>query len=103
MHQMLTASFRLACLGCHCTQDDEEAHQDGRQGAHAQPQDLRLLHQLAVGPGVAAGAEAGVALRVVPVDAGAAILTRVIQTLIPVLAALAIRGHALAPGTPGGG
>ena len=100
---MLTASFRLACLGCHCTQDDEEAHQDGRQGTHAQPQDLRLLHQLAVGPGVAAGAEAGVALRVVPVDAGAAILTRVIQTLVPVRASLAIRGHAVATGTPGGG
>ena len=103
MHQMLTASFRLACHSYHCTQDDEEAHQDGRQGAHAQPQYLGFLHQLAVGPGVAAGAEAGVALRVVPVDAGAAVLTRVVQTLVPVLAALAIRGHALAPGTPGGG
>ena len=87
----------------HCTQDDEEADQDGRQGAHAQPQDLGLLHQLTVGPGVAAGAEAGVALRVVAVDAGAAVLTRIVQTLIPVLASLAIRGHTLATGAPGGG
>ena len=49
------------------TEDDQEADEDGGQRAHAQPQDLGLLHQLAVGAGVAAGAEAGVALGVVAV------------------------------------
>ena len=32
------------------TQDGEQADEDDGQGAHAEPEDLLLLHELAVGP-----------------------------------------------------
>ena len=83
-----------------CTQDDEETHEDGGQSPHAEPEDLLLLHELAVGPGVAGGTEAGVPLCVVPVDAGAAVVTGIVQTLVTVLAALSVRSDSLATGTP---
>ena len=82
------------------TQDDEEANQDGGEGAHAEPEDLLLLHQLAVGAGEAAGTDAGVALVGVPVDAGPAVDAGVVQALVPVLAPLPVRGHALTTWTP---
>ena len=82
------------------TEDDEQAHQDGGQGAHAEPKDLLLLHELAVGAGEAAGADAGVPLVRVPVDAGAAVDAGVVQALVPVLAPLPVGRDPLAPGTP---
>ena len=94
---MLEMVASVAAAG---TEDDQEADEDGGERAHAQPQDLGLLHQLAVGAGVAAGAEAGVALGVVAVDAGAAVLAGVVQTLVMVLAPLPVRSNALAAGTP---
>ena len=83
-----------------CTQDDEETHKDGGESPHAEPEDLLLLHELAVGPGVAGGTEAGVPLGVVPVDAGAAVVAGIVQTLVTVLAPLTVRSDSLATGTP---
>ena len=82
------------------TQNDEEANEDGRQSSHAQSQDLLLLHQLAVGPGEARWTEAGVAISVVPIDASAPVSARVVQALVPVLAALAISSDPLAAWAP---
>ena len=82
------------------TQDDEQTHQDGGQGSHAQSQYLSLLHQLAVGASVAGGTEAGVSLSVVSVDAGSSVQTGVVKTLVPVLASFTIRSDSLTSGTP---
>ena len=82
------------------TQDDEQTHQDGGQGSHAQPQYLSLLHQLAVGASVAGRTEAGVSLSVVSVDAGSSVQTGVVKTLVPVLASFTIRSDSLTSGTP---
>ena len=85
-----------------CTQDDEKTDKDGGQSSHAQPQYLLLLHQLAVGSGVAGGTEAGEPLSVVPVDAGPSVMAGIVQTLVTVLTTFPVRCDSLAPGTPGG-
>ena len=82
------------------TQDDEETDEDGGEGPHAQPENLLLLHQLTVGPREARGTEAGVAIGIVPIDASAPVGARVVQTLVSVLAALAVGGDPLAARTP---
>ena len=53
------------------------------------------MHELAVGAGEAGLADAMVPLHVLPVDAATAVVTRVVQALVAVNAALSVRGHAL--------
>ena len=83
-----------------CTQDDEKTDKDGGQSSHAQPQYLLLLHQLAVGSGVAGGTEAGVALSVVPIDARPAVCAGIVETLVTILTSLPVRSDSLSSGTP---
>ena len=85
------------------TQYDEQTDENCGQRAHAQPQYLLLLHQLTVGAGKAAGAHTLVPLVRVAVHARAAVETRVVEALVPVLAPLAVRRDTLTPGTPVGG
>lgn len=66
------------------TQDEQQADEDDGERAHAEPEDLLLLHQLAVVARVAALAEARVALGRVAVDALAAVAAGVVQALVPV-------------------
>ena len=83
------------------TEYGQQTDEDDGQGAHAQPQDLLLLHELAVGPGEARPAEAVVPLGRLPVDAGAAVVAGVVEALVAVHARLAVGGHALAAGAAG--
>ena len=92
--------FRTAVQPPTHTHDEEEADEDDGEGAHAHAEDLLLLHELAVVAREAAGAEAGVALHRLAVDAGAAVVARVVQALVAVHAALAVVGHLLATRTP---
>ncbi len=82
------------------TENGKEADQDDCERAHAEPEDLLLLHELAVVAREATGAEARVAFDVVAVDALAAVLARVVQTLVAVHAALAVVRHALPARAP---
>ena len=79
------------------TEYGEEADEYDGECAHAEPEDLLLLHELAVVAAVAAGTEAGVALHRLAVDALAPVVAGVVQALVAVHAALAVGGHALAP------
>ena len=58
------------------------------------------MHQLTIVPGKPGLAEAGVSLCRVPVDALTTVVARVVQTLIPIHAALTVVGHLLTTGTP---
>ena len=82
------------------THDEEEADEDDGEGAHAHAEDLLLLHELAVVAREAAGAEAGVALHRLAVDAGAAVVARVVQALVAVHARLAVGRHPLPARAP---
>ena len=61
---------------------------------------MLFLHELAIVPRESGGTEASVPLHRVAVDALAAVVTRVVQALVAVHAALAVVGHLLAPRTP---
>ena len=61
---------------------------------------MLLLHQLAVGSGVAGGTEAGVALSVVPIDARPAVCVGIVETLVTILTSLPVRSDSLSAGTP---
>ena len=78
------------------TQDGQQADEYDGEGAHAEPEDVLLLEQLAVGPRVARLAEAAVPLGRLPVDALAPVAAGVVQALVAVHAALPVGGHALA-------
>ena len=82
------------------TENYEKADKDGGKGSHTQSQDLFLLHQLTVGAREAAWAEASVPIGIVPIDTSAPVSARVIQALVPVLAALAVSCHSLTSRAP---
>jgi len=85
------------------TKNSKKTQENDGRSSHAQPQNLLLLHQLAVVSGKAGRAIAVVALDRVSVDADAAVVTRVVQTLVAVHAALAVGGDPLTTRTPAGG
>jgi hypothetical protein len=58
------------------------------------------LHELAIGAREAAGAEASVAVSVIPIDTSAPVSAWVIQALVPVLTALAVSCHSLTSRAP---
>ena len=82
------------------TEDGQEAEKNDGERSHAQPENLFLLHELAVVAGVARLADAGVTLDVLPVNTGATVVTRVVQAFIAIHAVFTVRGHTLAPRTP---
>ena len=58
------------------------------------------MHELAIGAREAAGAEASVAVSVIPIDTSAPVSAWVIQALVPVLTALAVSCHSLTSRAP---
>lgn len=82
------------------TKNSEKTQENDGQSAHAQPQDLLLLHQLAVVAGKSGRAVADVALDRVSVDADAAVVARVVETLVAIDATLAVRGDPLTSRAP---
>ncbi len=83
----------IAAIGKKLTENDQETDEDGGQSAHAQPDDLALLVELAV---LAQEAVRTVAqVERLAVDAHAAVEARVRQTFVSVDTALAVQSHHL--------
>ena len=85
------------------TKDSEKTQENDGQSSHAEPKDLLLLHQLAVVAGKSGRAVADVTLDRVTVDADAAVVTRVVETLVAIDATLTVGCHSLASRTPASG
>ncbi|CAG2063935.1 unnamed protein product [Timema podura] len=94
---MLQRERRVSvCLAGRLTEDYEQADQYCREGSHAKLEGLPLLNQLTVLPPETPGTHAAVPVSGVLVDAGTAVETGDVQTLVLVCAAFVVWGHDLA-------